>query len=205
MANICPCTLGNSVSQALNNLRSAKKLKEIPPEQTANATVLSRKVDTCYSLTKSDSSWAYLVRFRLESGEELELKVTEADYKKLKEGTSLSITWRGDTLTSLQSERSLHMGWNPYQDQKNRAYSSILTSLFPEQTKTLPRIFIWSVIFLADLIAIIGGCYALGWLEGFSKIAILLMIAACVGVFWLQGVLWGWISKLFTKKEETWL
>ena len=44
------------------------------------------------------------------------------------------------------------MGWNPYQDQKNRAYSSILTTLFPEQTKTIPRILVWGIIFLVDLI-----------------------------------------------------
>ena len=61
MANISPCTLGNSVSQALNNMRKAKKLKNQLPEQTASATVLSRRVDTCYNLEKSDSSWAYLV------------------------------------------------------------------------------------------------------------------------------------------------
>ena len=102
MSNICPCTLGNSVSQALNNLRKAKKLQEAPPEQAGRATVLARKVDTCYSLSKSDSSWAYLVTFRLENGEELQLRVTEGDYKKLTEGTCLSITWQGDTLTSLQ-------------------------------------------------------------------------------------------------------
>ena len=100
MSGICPCTLGNSVSQALNNLRHAKKLKEEHPEKTASATVLSRKVDTCYALAKSDSSWAYLVTFQLQSGEELQLNVTESDFKKLKEGTSLSITWQGDTLTS---------------------------------------------------------------------------------------------------------
>ena len=100
MANICPCTLGNSISQALNNLRSAKKLKGELPEQTASATVLSRKVDTCYSLSKSDSSWAYLVTFRLESGEEIQLHVTETDFKKLKEDTSLSITWQGENLIS---------------------------------------------------------------------------------------------------------
>ncbi len=102
MANICPCTLGNSVSHALNNLRKAKKLNEEPPEQTASATVLSRRVDTCYSLEKSNSSWAYLVKFRLKNGEEVELKTAEADYQKLKEGTSLSITWQGDTLISFQ-------------------------------------------------------------------------------------------------------
>ena len=97
------------------------------------------------------------------------------------------------------------MSWNPYQDQKNRAYSSILTTLFPEQTKTIPRIIVWSFIFLADLSVIIGGCYALGLLEDFSKLTACLAIATCVAVFWLQGVLWGWISKLFSKKEESWL
>lgn len=96
MANVCPCTFGNSVSHALNNLRKAKKINEQAPEQTAAATVLSRRVDTCYSLEKTDSSWAYLVTFRLENGEKMELKVAEEDYKKMKEGTSLSITWQGD-------------------------------------------------------------------------------------------------------------
>ena len=100
MSGICPCTMGNSIAGALFNMKNAKKLKEERPEQTAAATVLSRKVDTCYALTKSDSSWAYLVVFRLESGEECQLKVTEADFKKLKEGTSLSITWQGERLTS---------------------------------------------------------------------------------------------------------
>ena len=77
MANICPCTFGNSVSHALNNLRNARKLKEELPEQTSPATVLSRRVDTCYSLEKSDSSWAYLVKFRLENGDETELNVKD--------------------------------------------------------------------------------------------------------------------------------
>ncbi len=100
MSNICPCTMGNSIAGALFNLKNAKKLKEEHPEQTASATVLSRKVDTSYSLTKSDSSWAYLVTFRLANGEELQLTTNESDYKKLKEGTSLSITWQGETLVS---------------------------------------------------------------------------------------------------------
>ena len=104
MANICPCTFGNSVSHALNNLRNARKLKEELPEQTSPATVLSRRVDTCYSLEKTDSSWGYYVTFRLENGEETELKTTAEDYPKLKEGTSLSITRKGDTLTSFVME-----------------------------------------------------------------------------------------------------
>ena len=104
MANICPCTMGNSISHALNNLRNAKKLNDLPPEQTARATVLSRRVDTCYSLSKTDSSWAYLVTFRLENGQELELKTEEKDYAKFKEGTSLSITWQGEALTGFVIE-----------------------------------------------------------------------------------------------------
>ncbi len=102
MANICPCTFGNSISHALNNMRKAKKLNEEIPEVTSRAAVLSRRVETCYSLEKSDSSWAYLAKFRLENGEETELKVREEDYPKLKEGTSLSITWQGDALISFQ-------------------------------------------------------------------------------------------------------
>ena len=115
MSGICPCTMGNSIAGALFNMKNAKKLKEEHPEQTASATVLSRKVDTCYALTKADSSWAYLVVFRLESwvylatfhlenGEEVLLHVTEEDFRKLKEGASLSITWQGEALTSFHPE-----------------------------------------------------------------------------------------------------
>jgi len=102
MANICPCTFGNSVSHALNNMRKAKKLNEQLPEQTARATVLSRKVDTCYSLAKSDSSWAYFVKFRLDTEEELELKTTEDDYKLFSEGKAFRITWQGTALTGFE-------------------------------------------------------------------------------------------------------
>ena len=104
MANICPCTFGKSISLALNNLRNAKKLSEKGPEQTATATVLSRKVETCYSLEKSDSSWGYFVTFRLENGTETELKASEADYGKLKEGKTVTITYKGDELVSFLME-----------------------------------------------------------------------------------------------------
>ena len=73
MSGICPCTMGNSVAGALFNLRKAKDLSALEPEQTSPATVLSRRVETVYSLTRSSSSWAYLVKFRLESGEEVEI------------------------------------------------------------------------------------------------------------------------------------
>lgn len=104
MSNICPCTLGNSVSGALFNLRNAKKLSEEHPLQEAVATVLSRRVDTVYSLTRSSSSWAYLVKFRLESGEEPELKTTEEQYKIFKEGLTGKLTWQGDAVSAFDTE-----------------------------------------------------------------------------------------------------
>lgn len=97
------------------------------------------------------------------------------------------------------------MSWNPYQDQKNRAYSGILTSLFPEQTKTIPRIIVWSIIFLLDLIAVVGGAFYLGLLDFGSKLAVAVVAVVAVGLFWLEGVIWYGTVKLFTKKEETWL
>ncbi len=104
MSKLCPCTMGNSVAGALFNLRNAKKLNEEHPLQESSALVLSRRVDTVYSLTRSDSSWAYLVKFRLESGEETELKVTETQYKDLKEGLSVNLSWQGDTITAFEAE-----------------------------------------------------------------------------------------------------
>lgn len=104
MSNICPCTLGNSVSGALFNLRNAKKLSEEHPEQTASATVLSRRVDTVYSLTRSSSSWAYLIRFRLASGDEQELKTTEELFASFREGLTGTLTWQGDTVTAFEAE-----------------------------------------------------------------------------------------------------
>ena len=100
MANICPCTLGNSISHALNNMRKARNLQETLPEETARATAVSRRVGTCYSLEKTDSSWGYFVTFRMENGEELELKASESDYQKLREGTSLSLIRQGEHLVS---------------------------------------------------------------------------------------------------------
>ena len=104
MSKLCPCTLGNSVSGALFNLRNAKKLNEEHPVQESAATVLSRRVDTVYSLTRSSSSWAYLVKFRLETGEEPELKTTEGIYGTLKEGLSGRLIWQGDAIVSFDPE-----------------------------------------------------------------------------------------------------
>ena len=98
----------------------------------------------------------------------------------------------------------MHMAWNPYTDQKNRAYSGIVTALFPEQTKTVPRILVWSLVFLADLILGIGGAAYLGWLTepAFPKLVTAGLIAAIVGIFWLQGAVWYTAVKYIQKRRE---
>lgn len=97
MANLCPCSMGNSISTALNNLRTAKRLNPTEPEQTASATVLSREVRHINSIYH-ENPYQYLVRFSLESGEELELKTSEEVYRTLTEGRSGTLTWQEDAL-----------------------------------------------------------------------------------------------------------
>lgn len=101
------------------------------------------------------------------------------------------------------------MAWNPYTDQKNRAYQSILTTLFPEQTKTIPRIILWSIIFLVDLILGIGGAAYLGLLQ-FDRFRTTnemmlvgsLIVLVIVGIFWLQGFVWYAIVNFFKKRKQ---
>ena len=101
------------------------------------------------------------------------------------------------------------MAPNPYSDQKNRAYQNILTTLFPEQTKTLPRIIVWSIIFLTDLIFGIGGAAYYGLLQ-FDRfrtsnelmLAGGLLVLVIVGVFWVQGYVWYAIVKFFKKRKQ---
>ena len=103
MSGICPCTMGNSISKALFGMRDAKKLNSEEPEQTASATVLSRKVERTNQITSfQESPWLYLVTFRLESGEEVELRVKEEAYPQLKEETAWNITWQGGELIGYQ-------------------------------------------------------------------------------------------------------
>ena len=101
------------------------------------------------------------------------------------------------------------MGWNPYTDQKNRAYSNILTTLFPEQTKTIPRIIVWSIIFMIDLIVGVVGAMHFGILqpERFNNSNALMvgagiLILVIIGVFWLQGVIWFGIVKAIKKRNQ---
>lgn len=101
------------------------------------------------------------------------------------------------------------MAWNPYSDQKNRAYTSILTSLFPEQTKTFPRIIVWSLIFLADLILGIVGATYFGLLrftelrsQNQMMLSASLVIAAIVAIFWLQGKIWYGLINYFKNRNK---
>ena len=96
------------------------------------------------------------------------------------------------------------MGWNPYTDHKNRAYSGFLSSLFPEQTRTIPRILAWSIVFLLDLIGILGGAFCLGLLSGEwnYKVTTALLLVTIVGVFWLQGKIWYGFANYLQKRKK---
>lgn len=101
MANICPCTVGNSVSKALFNLRDAKKLNNCEPEQTAAAAVLSRTVRHNNSIYH-EAPWQYVATFRLEDGTEKTLITNEEIYKTLTEGKEGKLTWQEENLISFE-------------------------------------------------------------------------------------------------------
>ena len=101
------------------------------------------------------------------------------------------------------------MAWNPYTDQKNRAYSSILTTLFPEQTKTLPRIIVWSIMFFLDLTIGIFVAVHFGLLQPGSfnstndmMLGSLFVLAAIFAIFWLQGKIWFGIVNFFKNRNK---
>ena len=94
------------------------------------------------------------------------------------------------------------MAWNPYTDQKNRAYSGIVTSLFPEQTKTLPRILVWSIVFLVDLILGVAVAFRFGLLDSGGKWGAALLVVAILGIFWLQGKIWYGIVGDFLRRKQ---
>lgn len=103
MSNICPCTLGNSVSKALSNLRKVKKLNPKEPEQSSLALLVSRAVKHANTMY-NESPWLYLVTFRLENGEEIELQTSEAVYGTVTEGMEGSLVWQGEKLVSFDQE-----------------------------------------------------------------------------------------------------
>lgn len=99
MANICPCTLGNSVSAALSHLKKAKRLNPDREKQTAPAKLISRRVVRRNEMFENDP-WLYLAVFRLESGEEMELRTSEEAYRQLTDGSSGTLVWCDEELVS---------------------------------------------------------------------------------------------------------
>lgn len=89
-----------------------------------------------------------------------------------------------------------------YNDQKNRAYAGMFSDLFPEQTKTVPRIIVWSLILIADIVLAAFLAYHIHLFEFFrggsgNYIAICIVGAAALFLFWLEGKIFYGIANLF--------
>lgn len=73
-----------------------------------------------------------------------------------------------------------------------------LKAMFPEQTKTVPRIICWSIILVIDIIAVcvLAVRWELfDWID--SRLAPVLIIAAVLLLFWLEGFVFYKIRNLF--------
>ena len=90
----------------------------------------------------------------------------------------------------------------PHTDQKIKANSGLFAAIFPVQTKSITSIIIWSIILLADLVLAVVCAFHFGVisLENFSKWTVGLVPVAVLVVFWLQGVVWSAVIRLFRKK-----
>ena len=91
------------------------------------------------------------------------------------------------------------MNW--YKDRAIRADAGIFRSLFPEQTQTIPRIILWSIIFLLDLILGVAVAFRFGLLDHSGKLGAGLLLAAILGMFWLQGKIWYAVVNYFQKRN----
>ena len=83
------------------------------------------------------------------------------------------------------------MAYNTVKDQQIRGYVSLLRGLLPEHTRTLPRIIVWSVVFLIDLV--LGGLamyYAQTTLGMEPNVAALIFFGVAAGSFGLESVIW---------------
>jgi len=90
----------------------------------------------------------------------------------------------------------------PHTDQKIKANSGMFATIFPVQTKSITSIIVWSIILLADLVLAVVCAFHFGGisLENFSKWMVILLLVVVLAVFWLQGVIWSAVIKLFRKK-----
>lgn len=76
-----------------------------------------------------------------------------------------------------------------------------LASMFPEQTRNPLRIFIWSILLIADLAAGAAAAFALGLSPENGELAGILFLAvmagASAGLFWVENALWKLFRNLF--------
>ena len=82
-----------------------KKVKD--PEQTARATVISRRVQSGNPIRSGRSAgfgYTFLVNFRLEDGRELELYAYDTEYGALREGMEGMLTWKGPYFVSFVAD-----------------------------------------------------------------------------------------------------
>ena len=81
------------------------------------------------------------------------------------------------------------------QDKLIQSDIGIFRTLFPEQTRSVYSIIVWSIVLLLDIIVLAGIAVSQGWTGVFSKTGILLLLAAAILLFWLEGVLWSAVRK----------
>ena len=101
------------------------------------------------------------------------------------------------------------MDMNWYKDRTIRADAGIFRSIFPEQTKNLPRIIVWSIILLLDLSLGIGGAFYYGLLDfdryssqSTLRLASGLLLVGIFLLFWLQGKIWYGIVGYFQRRNQ---
>ena len=84
-----------------------REKKTKAPEQTARAAITARRVQSSNPHRSGRSSgmgYTYLVTFRLDSGEELELYTYEIEYGTLREGMTGMLTWKGRYYVNFEQE-----------------------------------------------------------------------------------------------------
>lgn len=91
------CKVAADRSIFLTNL--VKKLGLGGKKRTCEATVLSRRIASARFPTQGNT-WDRWVKFKLVDGAEVELIVTEDQFKALPEGESGTLTWEGETIVS---------------------------------------------------------------------------------------------------------
>lgn len=88
------------------------------------------------------------------------------------------------------------MSWHGYKE-----IIRIFRSIFPEQTKTPLHILLWCVVLLVDVIICVLEAVHLGIItpDNFQNWMIIPILIAVLILFWIQGVLYGAITKLFKR------